>query len=228
MSPSASVTMLTPANVRRLKRPAVSSWSRLKRSSASARTTSTFFCERLAPSSPGSRAACIVAPETAWSEVLAPRCASPGAARTRGRCGTGQRSRRRAGSRTSSGRRWRLSFAVLFDRTIRLRDGLVEDFTRGLSCQQSDEREHCLVGLRIDMRPAYACDERHRSFALAFELAASTRDRSSSTHDNPALTSNDELLLLNQLEAGRSVLRTERPSARGRCGLCGRASCRRA
>ena len=35
MSPSASVTMFTPANVRRLKRPAVSSWSRLKRSSDS-------------------------------------------------------------------------------------------------------------------------------------------------------------------------------------------------
>ena len=36
----------------------------------------------------------------------------------------------------------------------------------------------------------------------------------SSTHDNPALTRNDELLLMNQLEAGRSVLRTERHSGR--------------
>jgi hypothetical protein len=37
---------------------------------------------------------------------------------------------------------------------IRLRDGLVEHFTRGLTCQESNERKHRLVGLRIDMRPA--------------------------------------------------------------------------
>jgi hypothetical protein len=36
----------------------------------------------------------------------------------------------------------------------------------------------------------------------------------SSTHDNPALTRNDETLLMNQLEAGRSVLTTERHSGR--------------
>ena len=102
------------------------------------------------------------------------RCANPGAAQTRGRCGTGQRSTRRAGSRTSTGRRWRLSFAALFDRTIRLRDGLVEDLTRGLSCQQADEREHRLVGLPIDMRPMTRVTARHCSFAFAFEPAAST------------------------------------------------------
>jgi hypothetical protein len=40
----------------------------------------------------------------------------------------------------------------LFDRTIRLRDGLVENLTSGLACQQSDERKHRLV-VSIGMRP---------------------------------------------------------------------------
>ena len=40
MSPSETVTIRTPANVSRLNRPAVSSWSREKRSSDSASTTS--------------------------------------------------------------------------------------------------------------------------------------------------------------------------------------------
>ena len=43
MSPSEIVSMETPAKVRRLNRPAVSSWSRLNRSSDSASTTSTSF-----------------------------------------------------------------------------------------------------------------------------------------------------------------------------------------
>jgi hypothetical protein len=36
---------------------------------------------------------------------------------------------------------------------IRLHSGLCEDLTRRLPCQQSDEREHRLVGVSIDMRP---------------------------------------------------------------------------
>ncbi len=64
MSPSASVTMFTPAKVRRLKRPAVSSWSRLKRSNASASTTSNrpFNASRINVWKPGRSS---VAPETA-------------------------------------------------------------------------------------------------------------------------------------------------------------------
>ena len=67
MSPSASVTMFTPANVRRLKRPAVSSWSRLNRSSDSASTTSNrrFSASRISAWNPARSS---VAPETAWSE----------------------------------------------------------------------------------------------------------------------------------------------------------------
>ncbi len=66
MSPSASVTMFTPAKVRRLKRPAVSSWSRLKRSSDSASTTSNrrFSASRISAWNPARSS---VAPETAWS-----------------------------------------------------------------------------------------------------------------------------------------------------------------
>jgi hypothetical protein len=36
---------------------------------------------------------------------------------------------------------------------IRLHGGLCEDFTRRLTCQQANEREHCLVGVSVDMRP---------------------------------------------------------------------------
>jgi hypothetical protein len=41
----------------------------------------------------------------------------------------------------------------LFDRTIRLCDGLVEGFTSGLTCQQPDDSKQRLFGLSIDMRP---------------------------------------------------------------------------
>jgi hypothetical protein len=50
-------------------------------------------------------------------------------------------------------RRWRLSFAVLFNRMTRRRDGLLEHLTRGLTRQQADERKHRLVGLPVVMRP---------------------------------------------------------------------------
>jgi hypothetical protein len=35
---------------------------------------------------------------------------------------------------------------------IRLHGGLCEDFTRRLTCEQSNERKHRLVGVSIDMR----------------------------------------------------------------------------
>ena len=96
----------------------------------------------------------IVAPETAWSEysggdvpTLTLRKLAADAELVTDRCVP-------LVLRRGPGRRWRLSFAVLFDRTIRLRDGLIECFTRGLSCQQADEREHWLVGLLTDVRPA--------------------------------------------------------------------------
>jgi hypothetical protein len=67
MSPSASVTMLTPAKVRRLKSPAVSSWSRLNRSSDSARSTSTSL-RSAADIIDWNPARSSVAPDTAASE----------------------------------------------------------------------------------------------------------------------------------------------------------------
>ncbi len=57
---------------------------------------------------------------------------------------------------------------------IRLHGGLCEDFTRRLTCQQANEREHRLVGVSINMRPITGRDGRHRSFALAYARAAST------------------------------------------------------
>jgi hypothetical protein len=57
---------------------------------------------------------------------------------------------------------------------IRLHGRLCEYFTRRLTCQQSNEREHRLVGVSIHLPPTAARDGRHRSFALAFEPAAST------------------------------------------------------
>ncbi len=85
MSPSAIVTMFTPANVSRLKSPAVSSWSRLKRSSDSASTMSKrrFRASRISAWKP---ARSNVAPDTAWSvyssQIIQP-CRSAYARHTR-------------------------------------------------------------------------------------------------------------------------------------------------
>ena len=56
---------------------------------------------------------------------------------------------RLAGSLRSSGRRWQLSFAALFESAIWFRDGLREDLTRRLPRQQPNEREERCIRLRI-------------------------------------------------------------------------------
>jgi hypothetical protein len=84
---------------------------------------------------------------------------------------------------------------------------MLEHFAGGLPREQSDERKERSIRLRIriDRRVVLVRHDIRRSCRLP-EIRSL-----SSTHDNPALTRNDELLSLNQLEAGRSVLRTERP-----------------
>lgn len=81
------------------------------------------------------------------------RCASPGAARTRGKRGTGQRSTRRAGSRTSSGRKWQLSFATLIDEAARFEipDSLLEYVTRRLPREKSHQGAQRRIGLHVDL-----------------------------------------------------------------------------
>lgn len=97
-----------------------------------------------------------------------------------------------------------------------LRRFALEDFTSGLPREQLSESEQCLIGLRIRF---HVVVERSRNrFSRRWPRI---RLPSSSTHDNPALTSNDDLLLMNQLEACRGghggpgpSLRTERLSVR--------------
>jgi len=105
---------------------------------------------------------------------------------------------------------------------------LLEDFTRGLARQQTDEREHGLVGLGIVMPTATPRTTSDTARSRASSSCRPVPWSSSSTHDNPALTSNDDLLLLNQLEAGRSFWERSGHLSTDDCGPCGRASCRRA
>jgi hypothetical protein len=79
---------------------------------------------------------------------------------------------------------------------------LSENITCRLPREQPNEREERSIRLRIRI-------DRHvvlmRNDIRRLRRRPEPRSLSS-THDNPALTSNDELLLMNQLEAGRSVL----------------------
>jgi hypothetical protein len=94
--------------------------------------------------------------------------------------------------------------------TIRLGHGSSEDLTRRLPREQSHERkERCIrLHIRLVRRVVLAGNNIRRSRRRPEPRSLS------STHDSPALTRNDELLLMNQLEAGRSVLRTERHAGR--------------
>ena len=97
-----------------------------------------------------------------------------------------------------------------------LRRFALEDFTSSLPRKQPGESEQYLVGLLIRFHVVV-----RRSRNQCSSRRPCIRIPSSSTHDNPALTSNDDLLLMNQLEACRGghagpspSLRTERLSVR--------------
>jgi hypothetical protein len=136
MSPSASVTMFTPAKVRRLKSPAVSSWSRLKRGfrehdveSSVQRVPHQRLEARAKQRGAGNR----VIGEFVNNRPTVASCELPTHPQlVRNRCV--------AGCPTNTGRRWRPSMQCHLGLCLSLRcDFPLEAFTRGLASEGADQ-----------------------------------------------------------------------------------------